>query len=210
MMDTLDESQYKAAILPDYEYALEITKIYLKAFERELESTGNRSPIKSIDSRLKTFSSLVEKCERKSIPLTAKDVKERIKDIAGLRIICHFRDDIYTVFDALRKMPNIMILVRKDYVESPKGNGYSSLHIIVSVPIPLTQSEPRLIPVEIQIRDATMDLWASVEHILKYKNPNPNPATVEKLRQVAEHLRTLDAELIELRDYHEENPHEEG
>ena len=209
-MSALDETQYVTAILPDYQYALEITEVYLRSFERELKLSGGRSLIKSVESRIKSFSSLVEKCERKSIPLTAHDVKNRVKDIAGIRIVCPFRDDIYAVFDAIRKMPNIMIIVKKDYVDSPKDNGYSSLHVIVSVPIPLTLSEPRLIPVEIQIRDVAMDLWASVEHILKYKNKNPNPAAVEKLRRAAEHLRDLDSELIDLRDYHEDDFREEG
>ena len=122
-------------------------------------------------SRIKEPESIIKKLESKNCDLTYSSLVENINDIAGLRIICPLRDDIFTVVEVLKNMPDLNIITEKDYVNNPKKSGYSSYHIVVEVPVPLMK---QVIPVkaEIQIRTLAMDFWASVEHGLKYKTDN--------------------------------------
>ena len=134
----------------------------------ELSLEYDRNPIESIKTRLKSPESILEKAERRGIPLTPESIEEHIHDIAGVRVITSFLSDIYALSDALLKQDDIHLVEKKDYIQNPKPNGYRSLHLIVETPIFL-MNEKRMMKVEVQFRTISMDWWASVEHKIRYK-----------------------------------------
>ena len=188
------------------ECALRTVMARLTNLQVEMERSSERSPFDSIDSRIKSFDSAIDKCRRRGLPLTIESLKS-FHDIAGIRIITPFRDDIYTVAEALGHQPSMTIVEKKDYVEKPKENGYSSLHLSVLMELYFMNSS-KAIPVEIQIRDKAMDLWATLEHIVKYKNPNPGPEAERQFKRIAEVLNQFDLSAMQLRDYSAESAEE--
>ena len=172
----------------------------LENLRQETEMSGERSPFDSIEHRIKSFDSVVEKCKRKGYDLSIDSIKENVRDVAGIRVVTPFRDDIYTIEKAIVRQPSMTVIERRDYVESPKSNGYQSLHLIVFMEIYFMNTN-KLIPVEIQIRDKAMDLWATLEHIVGYKNPQASPDNLEQFKRIAEILTDFDNTAIELRDY---------
>ena len=128
----------------------------------------DRNPINGIKSRLKRLDSIQEKLKRKQLPFDLQTIEEHIHDVAGVRVVCAFVDDVYLLAEALLKQDDIMLVEKKDYIANPKPNGYRSLHLIVTVPIFL-EHEKRMMQVEIQLRTIAMDFWASLEHQLRYK-----------------------------------------
>ncbi|MBQ4160223.1 MAG: GTP pyrophosphokinase family protein [Clostridia bacterium] len=128
----------------------------------------DRNPISDIKSRIKSMFSIKEKLQSRGLPFTLKAMEENLHDIAGVRVVCSFPEDVYTLADALLKQDDIKLIERKDYIQNPKPNGYRSLHLIVTVPIFLAH-EKREMRVEIQLRTIAMDFWASLEHQLRYK-----------------------------------------
>ncbi len=128
----------------------------------------DRNPISGIKSRLKQLSSMKDKLERKGLSFTLENVENNLNDVAGIRVVCSFPEDVYMLADALTKQDDITIICKKDYIANPKPNGYRSLHLIVNVPIFLAH-EKRIMKVEIQLRTIAMDFWASLEHQLRYK-----------------------------------------
>ena len=172
----------------------------LENLRQETELSDNRTPFDSIEWRIKTFDSVVEKCNRKGYELTMESIKKNITDIAGVRVVTPFRDDIYTVEKAIIRQPSMTVMERRDYVEQPKHNGYQSLHLIVFMEIYFMNTS-KAIPVEIQIRDKAMDLWATLDHIIGYKNPNANPDNLEQFKMISEILTNFDTKAIELRDH---------
>ena len=128
----------------------------------------DRNPITGIKSRLKTLPSILEKLERRGFPLTIESIEQNLNDVAGVRVICSFVEDVHMLSEALMQQDDILLIQRKDYIRKPKPNGYRSLHLIVSVPIFLAH-EKRYMRVEIQLRTLAMDFWATLEHQLRYK-----------------------------------------
>ena len=186
--------------------ALRITLARIKNIQEDMKYTEDRSPFDTIISRIKTFESVSEKCSRKGYDLTISSIKENVKDIAGIRIITTFRDDIYTVAELIEKTPGINIIDKKDYVKEPKENGYSSLHLHAQVEIYLSTGS-KLVPVEIQIRDKAMDMWATIEHIVSYKSyENQFPETLKSFRDISKVLDKFDKMAISLRDHQTKNP----
>lgn len=183
------------------EGALDIALSRILNVKRSLERSDQRSPFDTIESRIKTLDSVIEKCDRKDYKPNMESIKANVLDIAGIRIITPFRDDIYTVVDFLHHIPGLNVANEKDYVKNPKENGYSSYHmtVYVEIYIPIDNST-KLIPIEIQIRDKAMDTWATIEHIIRYKNPTPDPRASERLKRIAEVLDDFDEMAIELRD----------
>jgi putative GTP pyrophosphokinase len=131
--------------------------------------------IDHVDTRIKNSKSIINKMKKKNIKLTYKEMIENINDIAGVRIVCPLKKDIFSIRDLIQKLPGINILKEKDYITHPKKSGYSSYHIIVEVPITLSQKNI-YVKVEIQIRTIAMDFWANLEHKMKYK-PNKGKET---------------------------------
>lgn len=142
-------------------------KVINESFSYQYE----RNPIENIKSRLKTPESIKEKLERRGFPISIASIEENLFDVAGIRIVCQFVDDVYKVADALVRQDDIVLIERKDYIANPKENGYRSLHLIVQVPIFLAD-EKKMMSVEIQLRTIGMDFWATLEHQLRYKKDN--------------------------------------
>lgn len=158
-----------------------------------MEFSDERNIYDSIEYRIKEYSSTVKKCIRKGIEPTLKNVGERIRDIAGLRIITLIRSDVYRIRDAIVSLPGVAIIEEKDYFKEPKKNGYRSLHLIVSVLVPF-KNMTKPVPVEIQIRTKSMDCWASLEHLIVYKNGSHSEEDEEHFSKVAEYLNNFDIE----------------
>ena len=154
-----------------YNCAMMEIETKFKVINESFSCQYERNPIESIKTRLKSMSSIKEKLERRHKPFTAASVEENLFDVAGVRVICSFVDDVYKVADALVRQDDILRIERTDYIENPKENGYRSLHLIVQVPIFLA-NEKRMMNVEIQLRTIAMDFWASLEHQLRYKKDN--------------------------------------
>ncbi len=127
-----------------------------------------RNPIESIKSRLKSFDSIREKLQRKGLPMRFDLIEQNLNDVAGVRVVCSFLDDIYMLADCLLQQDDVTLIERKDYIKNPKPNGYRSLHLIVEIPIFLS-GEKKLVRVEVQLRTIAMESWANLEHRLRYK-----------------------------------------
>ena len=168
-VDAISERLQEFSTMMAY-YRCAIMEIETKfnVLNEEFSLQYDRNPINGMKSRLKSLPSIKGKMERKGLPFTVENIEENINDIAGIRVICSFPNDVYMLADALLKQDDITLVKKKDYIENPKPNGYRSLHLIVSVPIFLAK-EKRPMKVEIQLRTIAMDFWASLEHQLRYK-----------------------------------------
>lgn len=151
-----------------YRCAIMEIETKLKVLNEEYSLKHDRNPINSIKSRLKSYSSIREKLQREGIVATPEQIEKNLNDIAGVRVICSFIDDVYDVTSALLQQDDITLIAIKDYIKNPKPNGYRSLHLIIEVPIFL-QHEKRMVKVEIQLRTIAQDFWASLEHQMRYK-----------------------------------------
>ncbi|OKZ60201.1 MAG: hypothetical protein BHV96_03185 [Clostridium sp. CAG:354_28_25] len=150
--------------------------------------------IDHVKCRIKSPKSIVNKMKKKKYNLTYKEMINKVNDIAGIRIICPFQENVYIVRELLLENPNIRILNEKDYIQFPKKSGYSSLHLIVEVPVK-TDMGKIYVKAEIQIRTMAMDFWASLEHELKYKNNNVTKAASKRLLKAAKVMKKLDYEM---------------
>ncbi|MBQ6845505.1 MAG: GTP pyrophosphokinase family protein [Oscillospiraceae bacterium] len=151
-----------------YKCAMMELETKFNVLNEEFSLRHDRTPISAIKTRLKKLDSIIRKLSKKDIPLSLNSLEDNLNDIAGIRIICSFERDVYMLADALLSQDDITLIETKDYIKSPKPNGYRSLHLIVSVPIFLLH-EKRSMKVEIQLRTIAMDSWAALEHQLKYK-----------------------------------------
>lgn len=151
-----------------YNSAIKEVRTKLEILDDEFSSKHNRNPIHTIESRLKNVASVLTKMSSKDMELTVDSMRDRIFDIAGIRVICSYVEDIYLIERLLLSQTDVRLLRRKDYIEHPKPNGYRSLHIVISVPIFLSD-KVESVPVEVQIRTIAMDFWASLEHHMRYK-----------------------------------------
>lgn len=157
-----------STLMAYYRCAIMEIETKFNVLNEEFSLRYDRNPINSIQTRLKSPESIHEKMQRKGLPLKLDLIEENLMDIAGVRVICAFPDDVYMLEEALLKQDDITLIKRKDYIANPKENGYRSLHLIVAVPIFLAR-EKRIMNVEIQLRTIAMDSWASLEHQLRYK-----------------------------------------
>ena len=159
-------------------------------------------PIHHMQSRLKSFESLMDKAERYGIedPIHNLDtVRAEVFDIAGIRVVCNYREDIYTMSELLLKQSDVDLIKIKDYCKNPKPSGYRSLHVVISIPVFLVNSKTT-VPVEIQFRSIAMDTWASLEHDLKYKNKGALTEDIQKqLTQCAKTLSDVDEQMERIR-----------
>lgn len=170
----------------------------LEVLNEEFRTLRNRNPIQTIKSRIKKPMSIYEKMQRRGYPITLDAMMTEMHDIAGVRVICSFIDDIYEIADMLTEQDDIKILQRKDYIRSPKPNGYRSLHLVVEIPIFLS-NEKKPMKVEVQIRTIAMDFWASLEHQIHYKKLDiGRKDVVERLTECADIIYRTDVEMQEL------------
>ncbi len=182
-----------------YSCALKEIQTKFEILDTEFKLKYNRNPIASISTRLKRTESIVDKIRRKNLPFTLENIEKHLNDVAGIRVICSYIDDIYLIAEALLRQDDVTLIERKDYIENPKGNGYRSLHLIVEVPVFLTD-EKKPMRVEVQIRTIAMDFWASLEHQMKYKQDIPDADWVMKeLRDCAAVIRETDERMLAVR-----------
>lgn len=170
-------------LMQTYEGAMYEISTKLDVLDTEFQVRFSHNPIHHMERRLKSVDSLVGKLRRKDLPVSIESVRDHIFDVAGVRVICNYRDDVYSVSRYLSDQSDIQVLRVKDYIRNPKQNGYRSLHVIYAVPVFLT-SGPHYTPVEVQFRTIAMDYWASLEHQLRYKSNLPD-------NRLAEHSQTL-------------------
>ncbi len=178
-------------------YNAAIKEIYtkLEILNEEFQVKYDYNPIHHIESRLKSAKSILGKLEKKNLPLSFESIQNNILDIAGIRVICNYIDDIYKIEDFLARQDDVKIIRVRDYIKDPKENGYRSLHIILQIPIYL-YDRTELMPVEIQIRTIAMDFWASLEHHMKYKSKNDVPKYLkDRLTNCSDVITKLDEEM---------------
>ena len=166
--EIIEQTRPFAELMMRYNCAMLEVKTKLDVLNKQLSLENDRNPFESISCRIKTVASIVEKLSRKGYELTAESIEKNLNDVAGIRVICSFPDDIYILADRLCSQDDIRLIERKDYIKNPKPNGYRSLHLIVEIPIFL-MDEKKFMRVEVQFRTIAMDFWASLEHKLKYK-----------------------------------------
>lgn len=198
--EKLKEAEPFNRLMMEYRFAIMEIETRLKVLNEEFSREYKRNPFESIKSRLKSPESIYEKLERKGYPITVENIREHLTDVAGLRVICSFPDDIYRLADLVIRQDDILLLRKKDYIQNPKDNGYRSLHLILSVPIFLS-NEKKYMKAEVQFRTIAMDFWASLEHKLKYKKDvNNAEEIVAQLKVCADSIEMLDHRMQDLRN----------
>lgn len=189
-------------LLTYYRCAIMEVETKFKVLNEEFSLEYDRNPIESIKSRIKSNESLAKKVRDKNIPLNIESIEANIHDIAGIRVVCSFPEDIYMLADCLLKQDDIILVEKKDYIKNPKPNGYRSLHLIISVPIFL-RNEKKNMKVEVQLRTIAMDFWASLEHKLRYKKKISDEIATElaeELKSCAEQSADLDKRMQDIRN----------
>lgn len=182
-----------------YDCALKTIKTKFEVLDSEFEARYKRNPIKTISTRLKSTESIVGKLERYKKQVTLENMINYVNDFAGIRVVCSYIDDIYRIADSLLKQDDVTLITKKDYIKDPKGNGYRSLHLIVSIPV-FFAARREEIKIEVQIRTIAMDFWASLEHQLKYKREAENQKQInEELSACAEIIAATDERMLALR-----------
>ncbi len=172
-----------------------------KVLSIEFNGKFDRNPIETIKTRIKTPVSVVEKMNRLNKPVTVQSIEQSLSDVAGVRVICSFVDDIYRLADMLALQDDVYILRVKDYIKNPKESGYRSLHLIVEIPIYLS-NEKRFMRVEVQLRTIAMDFWASLEHKLRYKkdiSPDHAQDIANQLVACADAVAESDRQMLAIR-----------
>ncbi len=182
-----------------YKCAMLEVRTKLDVLNTQLSLENDRNPFESISCRIKSVPSILEKLERKGLPLTSEAIEQNLNDVAGIRVICSFPDDIYVLADRLCSQDDIRLLEKKDYIKNPKPNGYRSLHLIVEIPIFLMDGK-KYMRVEVQFRTIAMDFWASLEHKLKYKKDIPGDIDdiSRRLKECSDEISMLDLKMQEI------------
>mgnify|MGYP002796229814 FL=1 len=196
---SLDKMQKFQELMMRYNAAIREVRTKFEVLNDEFSFRNSRNPIESITSRIKKPVSIAEKLRRMGCPLTPESVSENLNDIAGIRVICSFIDDIYMVAELLARQDDITVVRVKDYIQKPKPNGYRSYHMIVEVPVFFSDGK-RPMRVEIQLRTVAMDFWASLEHQMKYKQDSADrPEIAAELKSCAETIAATDARMLGIR-----------
>lgn len=197
-VDYLDMDRQYRQLMYLHEAAIEQVTAKLNILKGEFQFSNDRNPISSISSRIKSKESIVLKLQKKGLPMTASALLGNVHDIAGVRVVCPFMEDVYYVARMLVKQQDINVIEVKDYIRQPKENGYRSLHLIVTVQVYFAETS-RNIPVEIQIRTIAMDFWASTEHQLRYKKDREFTEEAQlKLKHCADLMAQADEEMQEI------------
>ena len=185
-----------------YEAGIREIKTKLDILSDESNISGKPSPIDSIKSRIKSPRSIIKKLKRRGFPISLQSMMDNLNDIGGIRVICPFIQDIYTVADMLMRQSDLTLIEKKDYIANPKPNGYRSLHLILEVPIFLSETT-KPVRIELQLRTIAMDFWASLEHKLRYKKDIPEDQAQqlqEELLACATQSAQLDERMQEIRN----------
>ena len=193
-----EDSRYRQ-LLMEYHCAILGLETKFRVLDTEFSLQHNRNPIESIKTRLKSPHSIVEKIQRKGWEFSPESIEKNMSDIAGVRVICSFPEDIYTLARQLSQQDDILVVEVKDYIRNPKPNGYRSLHLILEIPIFLSEKKKH-VRAEVQIRTIAMDFWASLEHKLKYKQDIENAERIAaELKNCADTICHVDYRMQEIR-----------
>ena len=177
-----------------YESAIREVKTKLEILDSEFKTKYDHNPIHHLEDRVKSPQSILEKLNRKGIPFSCENAKTELNDIAGVRVVCNYIDDIYTVADMLTAQDDVKLIRRKDYIP----NGYRSLHLVIETPVYLSETK-ELVHVEVQIRTIAMNFWATLEHDLKYKTDSVVSADLAaKLKDCAETIAATDQQMQDI------------
>lgn len=196
-MDTQRINEWKNQLLV-YKFAMDEVNTKLEILNEEFQFIHNYNPIEHMKSRLKHPESIIAKLRRKNLDVTLENARTHIHDIAGIRIICSFTTDIYQIADLLSRQNDVKVLQVKDYIQFPKPNGYRSVHMLIMIPVFLTDRVEE-VPVEIQIRTIAMDFWASLEHKIYYKFDKAVPPRItDQLKESATLIDDLDKRMLAL------------
>ena len=197
--EIMEQTRPFAELMMRYKCAMLEVKTKFDVLNTQLSLENDRNPLESINCRIKTVASIIEKLDRKGFELTAESIEKNLNDVAGIRVICSFIEDIYLLADRLCSQDDIRLIERKDYIKNPKPNGYRSLHLIVEIPIFL-MDEKKFMRVEVQFRTIAMDFWASLEHKLKYKkNIETDLQEISaELKTCAEEISRIDNKMQEI------------
>ena len=194
--DFIDDWQL---FLAPYEQAVDELKLKLKNLRKEFRIEHRRAPIEFVTGRVKTRESILEKMEVRKI--APEDVLVGVQDIAGVRIMCQFVEDIYEVANILKNRQDFKVLLIRDYIQNRKPSGYRSYHMVLEYPVQLASGEVNQLIVEVQIRTLAMNFWATIEHSLNYKYQGEYPQEIlERLERASEAAFRLDEEMSEIRD----------
>jgi len=188
-------------LMNQYRCAMLEIKTKLEVLNIDLSIDGERNPFESIQCRLKRPESIIDKLRRNGYDITIENIEKNVHDVAGIRVICSFPDDIFMLADKLGGQDDVIVIERKDYITHPKENGYRSLHLIVDIPIFLFNETKHML-VEVQFRTIAMDFWASLEHKVKYKKElggNEEEITRE-LKECAEIISSLDLRMQKIKN----------
>lgn len=186
--------QYRELMLL-YDAAVREVRTKVEILDAEFRVRYARNPIHHIDTRLKSPASIAEKLNRKGLPQTLESIEQNLTDIAGVRIVCNYLEDIYHIAELLTRQQDVELVRKRDYIKNPKESGYRSLHLVVRIPIFLSD-HTELVPVEVQIRTIAMDFWASLEHQLRYKSDQETTHVLRRrLQKCAEQSAKLDQEM---------------
>lgn len=183
-----------------YSAAMREVQTKLEILDDEFQMRHKRNPIHHMQCRMKTIQSMMEKLRRKNYAVSMESAVENLHDIAGIRVICSYVKDVYTVARLLTGQDDVKLLETRDYIQSPKANGYRSLHLIIEVPVFLQDGRIG-VPVEVQLRTIAMDFWASLEHAMRYKAQGSVPADIcEELHQAGTDIALLDERMQSIHD----------
>ncbi len=183
-----------------YSAAMREVQTKLEILDDEFQMKHKRNPIHHMTSRLKSIQSMMEKLGRKHFAVSMQSAVDNLTDIAGIRVICSYVQDVYTVAHLLARQDDVKLLAVRDYIHRPKKNGYRSLHLIVQIPVYLQEGR-MLVPVEVQIRTIAMDFWASLEHDLRYKAEGDVPEDIgNELVKVSADIAALDEKMQTIHD----------
>ena len=192
MNEKVDELEKLNTIMIKYISALKVLETQLDIISDDFKYIKEYNPIEHIKTRIKSADSIIDKLDRKNIDFTIENIEKNLSDIVGARIICSFESDVYDLIDIIKKSSIIKVIDEKDYIKNPKESGYRSYHLIVEVPVELINDKYK-VKAEIQIRTMAMDLWASLEHKIKYKSKTKVSNNVNNtLHDASEILYSLD------------------
>lgn len=187
------------SLMLNYKSVIREIKTKFEVLNDEFIIKNQRNPIEFVKSRIKKPSSIVEKLHRRGFEISSESIKKNLNDVAGVRVVCSFIDDIYTVADMLSNQDDVEVLQVKDYIKNPKENGYRSLHMIVASPVYFSNTKEK-VKCEIQIRTIAMDFWASLEHTMKYKKEVENTADIiYELKLCADKITSVDYKMMDIR-----------
>lgn len=198
--EILESGQGFAEMMIWYRCAIMEVETKLNVLNQEFSLQYDRNPFESIKTRLKSPSSIVNKLRKRGLEVSVDSIWENLHDVAGIRVVCSFQEDIYKLARMLCSQDDVSLLRIKDYIKNPKPNGYRSLHLILAIPIFLSEKK-KYVKVEVQFRTIAMDFWASLEHKMKYKKNIKNPEQiVDRLTKCAESIQEIDLEMQSIRN----------